>query len=262
MVTLVLLLALFVAFLSIVMTVGNALNRTNMAKVWSIIATVAILVTTLTFIIDTMGVIEAKEADITDEVLRAEEGMEGQAIESSALPDLSGNNLDDKQNPSSISKIKTESGLARMMLLDLYTKHFSGNLSGLTAAQKEWIRQHASLYPADTENKLKDVENLSEGTISIEEMISNMDQYKQAIIHGSGTVLEKQVEEQSGIGEMQVHVLSPDGGIYILYYPAITPLEIGDKVQFYGTPIVSSKMSSDMLGPVSAVLIYSNYITQ
>lgn len=276
MVTLVLLLSLFVTFLSIVMTVGNALNKTSLAKFWALIATSSIFVTTFIFIIDSFDLIDLEKPKIVSEV-----NANGADLSNGGLTpgQMLGNNGDQGgqiQQPSNggpavptngqtalpANTANQDTRVAKVVLLDLFTKRFTGDLIGLPAAQKDWLLQRNQFYPVNTEQRLAEVKAMATTAPGVEQVMRNLNNYRNGIIHGSGVVLDQTVDANAGIQEMQLNVLASDGGVYLLYYPALIQVKAGDWVQFYGTPVAGTSMRSDMFGTVNTVLVYASYITK
>lgn len=260
MVTLILGLSLLVAFLSTVMTIGNALNKTDMAKFWALLSTVAMFITTFIFIVDTYDLLGIKKAAAGEDAIPVAEQPAPQ--------------LNKEHQPGSGYDVQSlqylqeqagtyvyDSEVARILLLDLLAKRFTGDLSGLTASQKQWLIQHKHLYPADTEQALTEIKRVAMESVTQEQLRENVDDYKQTVIKGQGVVLEVVAPTNDAVvQDMQIQILTEDKSVYVLYYPAVTELKVGDSVQFYGTPVAKSNMNSATFGTVSTILFYTNFI--
>jgi hypothetical protein len=256
------------------MTVGNALSRTVLAKFWALTATTAIFISAFVFIIDTFHLLDKEESTNPISTL----GIAGEANANSVNTQLDSlvNAFDNNQlqagKPSGNSNsgvlpnkdalVNADTKVARIMLVDLFAKRFSDNLTGITAQQKEWLIQNAHLYPADSDQKLTEIKKVCITNIKQEQITKSIDLYRQKIVSASGVVIEKLVDENSNISEMQLHILANDGGMYVVYYPQTIDVTVGESVTFYGTPIVCNIINSDMFGPVNTVLVYANYINR
>jgi len=246
------------------MTVGNALSRTILAKFWALTATIAIFISAFIFIIDAFNLLNKEEATNPASML----GIAGEANANSvgtqpnSLLNPIENQIDYIDNNFQINQalVTGDTKVARIMLLDLFAKRFSDNLTGITAQQKEWLIQNAHLYPVDSDQKLAEIKKIAITNIKQEQITKSIDLYRQKIISASGVVIEKLVDENSNIREMQLHILANDGGMYVAYYPHTIDVMVGESVTFYGTPIASNLINSDMFGPVNTVLLYASYV--
>ncbi|OEH84935.1 hypothetical protein BHU72_07015 [Desulfuribacillus stibiiarsenatis] len=250
------------------MTVGNAMKRTGFTRFWALLSTASIFITSFIFIIDSLHIIEAKEAsnsqieEITNGV---NENLDSDSMSNSdqSSSDNGQQGPNENANPTNIADQTGKSGkVSQIMLLDLFAKRFTGDLSGMSAVQKEWLLKQLHLYPADSKQKLTEVEKLAIPMSKQGELLRNINNYKQKIIKDTGTVLETLVDEGTAIREMQIQVLTTDGVICILYYPAVVEVQKGERIQFYGTPIAYNSKSSDLFGSTDTILVYANHITR
>ncbi|OEF95879.1 hypothetical protein [Desulfuribacillus alkaliarsenatis] len=266
MLTIVLLLALLVSFISIIMTVGNALNKTALAKFWALIATASVFTTTFIFIVDSFDLLELRDVNKFATPVNANSegvyppGESGQSNGNSGQSNGDSGQFNGNDGARNGNGELSDSRVARIMLLDLFAKRYSGELEGLTAEQRDWLMQNRTLFPASTSDTQAQVRNQAQEVRNLDQVYRSIDRYRQGFIKGTGVVLDKTVDGTTGIQEMQVNVVGPDGGVYLLYYPAVVDLNTGDWVQFYGTPITGKSLRSEFFGTVNSLLVYASYI--
>lgn len=291
MMKIVLILSLFVTSITVLMTLSHAIGKTPLAKFWAMVTTIAIFLSMFIFIIDLFKLLEPEEIEgALGEGEAITDGL-GEGI----IDDMFGDNIDldnpsnldnlqdivdntgkDKGNslnpsqPSNVNKpsaggetiVNNDTKLARVMLLDLFAKRFSNNLTGVSMQQKDWLMKNSHLFPADTTEKLEIVKKSALTNLSQDQVKRNLEEYKQKILGCSGVVIEKVIDQDSKIQEMQLMILAQDGGMYVVYYPDLVNITVGDEVIFYGTPVTSNTMTSDMFGPVNTILLYANHVSK
>lgn len=282
MMTVVLLLTLLISGLSLIMTIGNALSQTALAKFWALLTTLSVFTSSFVFMADSFDLLEVQASqELTPGIEQSEQepGKPGSELpvpdpvvpappdsvapapieETPSLPEavIPGQTPAENEGDSSAA-----TSLSRIVLLDLFAKNLSGKLDAIPETQREWLIANAYLFPPQTTADLSKLRDNATEVHGVEQINRNFDNYRLNMIVGSGQVLDTAVSSIDDLREMQLHVITDDGGVLIIYYPERVDVASGERIKFYGVPVVSRKLQDNFFGEVSSVLLYASHISR